>query len=120
MKKNIYKQLSSLILRNPLYSLSSYNKIPATRDGLEFFFGQLYNDDVFREAIYIASPILFEQWEKDINKDVRDELTKRKLYKSLMKYYIRSVTNCVPFGLFASYSIINKDNTKPKADLGKF
>ena len=120
MKKAIYKQLSSLILRNPLYSLSSYNKIPATRDGLEFFFGQLYNDDVFREAIYIASPILFEQWEKDINKDVRDELTKRKLYKSLMKYYIRSVTNCVPFGLFASYSIINKDNTKPKADLGKF
>lgn len=53
----------------------------------------------FKEAIYIASPSLFE--EVYIKKN-RSE----KVILSLLKYYIRACTRCTPYGLFAGCTTV--------------
>lgn len=58
----------------------------------------------FKEAIYIASPSLYD----DIyTKNNREE----KVILSLAKYFVRSCTRCTPYGLFAGCSV-NQINEK--------
>lgn len=55
--------------------------------------------DIFREAIYLASPELAAG---NVSSDTKKE---EKYRQSLIKYYHRSKTRCTPFGLFAGCSI---------------
>lgn len=56
-----------------------------------------------KEAIYIASPSLFEDL---YTKDMRTEKT----IMSFLRFFIRSCTRSTPFGLFAGCGIINLSN----------
>lgn len=60
----------------------------------EFLFDFYEKTPLFQEAIAIASPSLFEGLQKG-NKE-------KKLYLSLLKYFLRMSTRTTPFGLFAA------------------
>lgn len=53
----------------------------------------------FKEAIYIASPSLYDEIYIKNNKG-------EKVMLSLVKYFIRACTRCTPYGLFAGCSVI--------------
>ena len=112
--KNI-NNLDVFFLRTPTFPLHLYNKIPNDNLELETFVSNLYENYIFREAIYLASVELFEEWTRSLNNKNCDLQKNRLLHKSILKYYIRSTTNCVPFGLFASYSILNKNISERKS-----
>jgi hypothetical protein len=62
----------------------------------------LLQNDVLREAIYLASPELeaqLQKWEEGI---LTDQKKIDRLQSSLLKYASRISTRCTPFGLFAS------------------
>ncbi len=58
----------------------------------------------FQEAIYLASPSLYDEMQKWINGQLKDEKAIEKLIYSLDKYLKRIRTRSTPFGLFASCS----------------
>lgn len=56
----------------------------------------------FKEAIYIASPVLYDELIKWHNKELKEEKEVDKLITSLYKYYTRMQSRCTPYGLFAA------------------
>ena len=83
--KNPYISLNRFILRSPAFSRNE-----------EYY--DLIKHSSFQEAIYLASPSLYEECKKE-----NFILNKNKL-KSLYKYFKRTTERCTPFGLFAGCS----------------
>lgn len=71
------------ILRTPLFPMAS----------------NWINSDIFKEALYLASPELYEG-----NKS-NNPKKQQKYHDAILKYYSRACTRCTPFGLFAGCSI---------------
>lgn len=59
----------------------------------------------FKEAIYIASPVLYTELIKWHNGELVHKKEIGKLIISLMKYYTRMQSRCTPYGLFAACSV---------------
>lgn len=83
-----------LILRTPIYSLPDFDK--------SFVVEKLICDPVFLEAIYIASPSLYNACVKYRSGLILVEKEILKFKYSLYKYYSRMHNRCTPFGLFSS------------------
>jgi lantibiotic biosynthesis protein len=66
---------------------------------------ELVKDNDFLESIYLASPVLYNECLKYRDGHIKDVKDVQKLKKSLLKYYLRSVSRCTPFGLFSGCSV---------------
>lgn len=86
MKDYFYKSFGSFILRTPLFLFDKR---------LVFDF----DDTLFDEALYVASPELFEQ------KTLQNGAYSPHMLRTLYKYWVRASTRSTPFGLFSSWSI---------------
>ncbi len=65
-----------------------------------------YQNSYLKEAIFIASPQLYEEMQNWLNgPNITNEET-LKLETTLLKYLLRSAFRCTPFGLFAGCSIV--------------
>lgn len=101
--------LNDAIIRS---SLNSFYKVFNISE--DFLIEEFKNSN-FREVIFIASPVLFEETQKYINNSDIDFKKKKKIFISLTKYYQRYCTRCTPFGLFSGVSIIPlKEETSVK------
>ncbi|QGK74135.1 lantibiotic dehydratase [Flavobacterium sp. SLB02] len=100
--------LSDKILRVPIFPLSDFKKIPYESLALSEFIDNLYRHKIFSEAVYLSSPSLHAEWGKIVN----GEKERGKMNESILKYYLRSFSNTVPFGLFSTYSISTNENCK--------
>lgn len=89
VKKEQYKPFDKFVLRTPLFPLSI----------IENRLTQYKNDKCFNEAVFIASPELYFEKQKQNSKE------SDKLLIALNKYLYRSFFRCTPFGLFAGCSI---------------
>lgn len=95
MKK--YELLPKLVLRTPMYPLSFILR----QDGLNHDdVINLFDDVLVREAIFLASPSLYNECQKGFDND-----GKEKLRLSVLKYLIRMSSRCTPFGLFAGFNM---------------
>lgn len=92
----MYIPFNNFLIRTPLNSFNEFN-------GGDI--DDIINDDLFQEAIYIASPTLHQELTKLLNGTAIDEKTKRHIYLSLNRYFSRMSTRCTPFGLFAGCTI---------------
>ena len=112
----MFKEFSQFVIRTPLYPINKIRNI-YQYDNL---FENILEDKVFIEAIYLASPIVYDEiikWKE--NKNFSDkELNKLKI--TLLKYLSRSCIRCTPFGLFAGFStgnILNNPTYKSKISI---
>lgn len=69
----------------------------------------LFNNSNLSQALFAASPVLYEQWQKELQ-NRNSKITDKKLLQSLLKYYIRSATRCTPYGLFAGLNAVTISN----------
>lgn len=86
----------SLILRIPSQPFNSHFD--------EAFIRQCLSDAQFAEALYVASPALYEECLKWQAGAIADQKRIQKLLHSLVKYYCRTSSRSTPFGLFAGCS----------------
>ncbi len=113
--KKILKYTDSVVLRSSIYNterLESFS-IDTLRASLE--------DPFFIEALWLASPSLYQQAEKWKN-NLLDEKQSQKVVYSLAKYYQRVSTRTTPFGLFAGNSVVPITDNEPTdpSHTGKF
>ncbi len=94
-----FEFLDQLVLRTPAIPF-----VPllddATVDGL------LENND-FLEAIYLASPVLYNESIRLRDGQIQDPKEAQKIKTSLIKYFQRMYSRSTPFGLFSGCSLLN-------------
>ena len=90
--------LNQLIVRTP--------SLPFNDDISEKFLKQFLDNPTFAEALYLASPVLFQEAINWKNDRVTDPKKLIKIPISLGKYYLRMCSRCTPFGLFAGCGVI--------------
>jgi hypothetical protein len=104
MKNNPYEIFSNFILRTPIYSITRYKSFTSGKCVSDKQIKELYNDPIFVEAIYLASPSLYQEFKKWVNNDIAPEKVE-KLKLSILKYFSRMSSRCTPYGLFAGCSV---------------
>ncbi|MDO4726049.1 MAG: lantibiotic dehydratase family protein [Porphyromonadaceae bacterium] len=109
------------ILRTPMIPFNYF------RD-LEKDLTPLLNNEIFCEAIYLASPVLYDEMLKLKENKIKNQKDIGRIYYSLYRYFSRMATRCTPFGLFAGCSLgeigkttnikpTNKYNRKTRLDM---
>jgi len=95
----MYLPFDKVIFRTPYYPTDLLRN--ALSDSKEF--DLVISSAFFKKAIYYASPDLYDELVKYLNKELKgkDEIRTK---NSLVKYLSRMSTRCTPFGLFASCS----------------
>lgn len=114
MSRFQYNFFEEYTVRTPLFSrenfLEKLNKNEISKAELK----EICKDSVFQEAIYLASPYLYEELNLWLNskKDLTQKQHK-KLINTILKYYGRMSTRCTPFGLFSGVGlgIFSKDDS---------
>lgn len=102
---NPYINFQNYILRTPVFSLSSYIKLTSNSIVSDEDFKQHCNNLVFKEALFLASPSMYEALEKWLVENKSDSIKNKKFKYSLLKYISRMSSRCTPFGLFAGCSV---------------
>lgn len=87
----------NLVLRSPRFSF--VDNMP------ENIIEILLEDKVFMEAIYLASPVLYDECERMKQGKIKTAKDLRKIENSLIKYYQRMYSRCTPFGMFAGCAV---------------
>lgn len=102
MSRFPYQFFNEYIVRTPLFScknfIEKFNKKEISDSELK----EITGNSIFKEAIYLASPYLYEEVAKWMNSE-KQFLSKddQKLKNTILKYYSRMSTRCTPFGLFS-------------------
>lgn len=106
-------------MRNALYSFRQYNNIPKNTADLNHFVLELWNDEVFRESVFLASYELYNEWSRLCQDDPSLSQVKRnRINNSILKYYIRITTRSTPFGTFASHSAFELNSEHKNIEAG--
>jgi hypothetical protein len=105
MSRFPYQFFDEYVVRTPLFTYKSFvekfGKEEISNDELK----EICTHPVFLEAIYLASPYLYEevmQWLLGKNLPLKQY---QKLKNTILKYYSRMSTRCTPFGLFAGVGL---------------
>lgn len=104
MSSSQIKPFQQYILRTPIFPVSFFRNIMENHCQEAIF---LYLENKYvQEAIYLASPELFEALDKwKFNSLKITKKNKQALTLSLLKYLTRMSSRCTPFGLFASCTV---------------
>ena len=93
----------TLVLRTPALSFNQEISHEALREHLL--------EPNFGEALYLASPSLYQESRKWLAGEIKSKVAVSKLVSSLAKYLNRSRSRCTPFGRFASSSVVQWQRT---------
>jgi hypothetical protein len=91
------------ILRTPLLKLE---QLPIIEEIISVF-----SNAILREALYIASPDLYNELLKIEKNEIKNKTEISKIKKSLFKYYTRLCTRATPFGMFAGICVGQFENS---------
>ncbi|UGU14477.1 lantibiotic dehydratase family protein [Sinomicrobium kalidii] len=101
MNKNPYNYFSNYVLRAPLLSVDFYKNLTRDKDITDRKLRELFENPLIKEAVFLASPPLYEELERWAEGEVTDQKKTEKLKHSFLKYLSRMSSRCTPFGLFA-------------------
>lgn len=101
---NSYILFEDFVIRSPLFAFDKFLKLLSKISESENAFKILFQDKIIKNAIYLASPDLYNEVQKYLNNDLSDQKEINRLKYTLTKYFCRMSTRCTPFGLFAGCS----------------
>lgn len=125
----MYKIFDTYVLRTPYLTIDFFLKLTAEDKVTDEQLKSVFSDSKIKEAIFLASPILYKEIEKwSIGKNL-DE--KGEIRNSFLKYLSRICSRPTPFGLFSGCStgvflnenkierenLLNKRHTRLDMDL---
>ena len=115
-----YHFFDNFIVRTPIFQYKEFQNLFSNKDISDEKFQKICDNEIFKEAIYLASPYLHQQLEKLINDRFLFSLEQHhKLKNTILKYHNRMNTRCTPFGLFSGVALgkfNNQDTTFETCD----
>ena len=97
----MYRNFNKYILRTPTLSVDFFLKLTGGKEVLDEDLRETFSDPLIKEAIYLASPVLYQEIKKWAeNKNIDD-----KIKTSFIKYLSRMSSRPTPFGLFSGCSL---------------
>ncbi len=116
-KENTYKSFPNFVLRAPLLPFNFFEELTSQQDISDDTLKKLFDRAEIKEAVFLATPILYNELEKWLNNKIEDPNKIEKLKYSLLKYVSRMSSRATPFGIFAGCSVGTIDAvTKIKLD----
>jgi hypothetical protein len=100
-----YKNFPYFVLRSPLFTYDFLETVVGGRETPVEQLTGLYRMPQIQEAIWLASPNLFEKMQKWLEGELTDKKEVEKLHYALLRYIIRMSSRCTPFGLFAGFCL---------------
>ncbi|WP_415778180.1 lantibiotic dehydratase family protein, partial [Elizabethkingia occulta] len=103
-ESNFYAIRKPLLSLGKLFEFYEFTKTNDDKEILNYLIKQFLENYQLKEALYLASNILYSETIKfsETPGNFSDK-DRKKLLHSLTKYYIRSASRCTPFGLFANF-----------------
>lgn len=98
----MYQPFEKIIFRTPAFSIEKWQSYISEIQNKNY--DNILTDNYFLEAIFIASPVLFDEIGKYKTGKLPQKEEKR-LFSSLLRYLTRMSWRCTPFGLFSGCSI---------------
>jgi polyhydroxyalkanoate synthesis regulator phasin len=106
MSTNIHhRPFKKTVLRTPLFPVNFYKTLTSGRTISEKKLKETFDDALVREAVFLASPPLYEELVKWANGEITEKKKQEKLKYALLKYLSRMSARCTPFGLFAGCAV---------------
>ena len=107
MNKNAipYTPFPTFVFRTPCVSFPRFAKTLTRLETDESHWQQFLQDSSLQEAIFLGSPVLYDEIQKFLNGALVVPKEVNKLKMSVLRYYTRMSTRCTPFGLFAGFSL---------------
>lgn len=90
--------------KNVIYRLPAFSKY-STDEVDEKLVRSLITDNAFMEALYFASPLLYQSCQKIKQGELLTKKKEESIIVSLAKYFLRGVHRATPFGLFAGCGV---------------
>lgn len=124
-KKQNIESFGWYVLRTPLFPIEQIERAQKATTPEDF--KKLFDNELFKEAVYLASHHLYERFERWLNGTIRWKKNpakeEQKLIKSLLKYWLRASYRCTPFGTMAGVSNPAKFGKQTKIvldDIGRY
>jgi len=100
-----YIPFSDFLFRTPTLPVSTFfREIEKLEENAEYWAAFLQNS-LLQEAIFLASPVLYDEIEKYLSGYLTKEKDIEKLKNAVLRYFSRMCSRCTPFGLFAGFSL---------------
>ncbi|QNK61475.1 lantibiotic dehydratase [Pedobacter sp. PAMC26386] len=93
------------LLRSPYLSINTAEDLLNNHDELFSLLTAICQNKGIKEAIYIASPVLFREMEKMLEGKITEEKSTNRILQSLLKYILRASSRATPYGMFAGTSM---------------
>ncbi|MDH7447402.1 lantibiotic dehydratase family protein [Aquimarina sp. 2201CG14-23] len=100
-----YKNFPKYVLRTPLFPFSFYKKLTQNTTLEEEELKKVCSDDIIKEAIFLASPSLYQEFEKWLKGHIKEKAASERIMHAVLKYISRMSSRCTPFGLFAGTTV---------------
>lgn len=104
-KNNPYNAFPNFVLRTPLYPVNYLKQLTSEKTISDQKLKCFFNEQITQEALFLASPPLYNELQKWLNDEVKDKKKVESLKYSLLKYLSRMSSRCTPFGLFAGCAV---------------
>jgi hypothetical protein len=107
-----YRIFETFCVRNPLLPFDFIKNITQTPDISYAVLYQSWQNPMIKEAVFLASPMLFFELDTYFQTDSKPEdQYSTKLHLAFLKYLTRLATRATPFGLFAGCNTGSFDTT---------
>src|SRR5690606_14481051 len=104
----IYQLYDSWIMRSPIFPLSYFEQLTQSEEICDLDLLNIFlKNEVFKDAIFLASPDLYHQINYWVKKDIKSQDRINRLRNSLVKYFTRAASRATPSGLFSRCTIGN-------------
>lgn len=101
-----YHFFEKYVVRTPMLSHKNFKERISKNEISDQELKEICFNPVFQEAIYLASPNLYEELYQWLHsKKQLSEKQNQKLINTILKYYSRMSTRCTPFGLFSGVGL---------------
>ncbi|WP_027380189.1 lantibiotic dehydratase family protein [Chryseobacterium daeguense] len=114
-----YQFFEEYVVRTPFFSNKDFQKKFEKEKLSDDDLKEVCKDPVFQEAIYLASPYVYQEVQQWFSGKELQSKQIQKLKNTILKYYSRMSTRCTPFGLFSQVGLGRFNHTQSSAGAAK-
>ena len=105
MENSFYFPFQNFVFRTPLLPVNTFFQEISKLEKEESYWKQFLQNPLLQEAIFLASPVLYDEIKKYLSGYLTKEKDIEKLKCAVLRYFSRMCSRCTPFGLFAGFSM---------------